>query len=633
MSSPSHMETPQGLLSPEIYQEIFQRANDAILIFRPDDEVILAANLRAEELYGYTHEELIGMSLKAVTVNVERGEEALATLLRAGRYDNYETLHRHRDGSILFVLSNAAVIQFEGATAILTVNRDVTQTKQVEEELRQRSSHLTALIDGNPLGIVVLDCRNQIVTCNPAFSAIFQWREEELIGLALDDFVAPDDLKQEALSLTDTVLAGQPFRVTTRRRRKDDTLVDVEVMGVPLMIGNQNAGSFGLYQDISERVSLQHQLLESQKLEAIGRLAGGVAHDLNNMLTAVTIHAQLLHSKLTSQLQQHTQQICLAADRASSTVQQLLAFSRKQTSFPRVVPLNATISELMGMLRPLIREELELNYSPHSGELHVQIDPSHLAQALVNLVVNARDAIPGQGAISIRTSVRSFSPVAPEEPDMLAGEYAVVEVLDTGTGMTPEIKARIFEPFFTTKELGKGTGLGLATVYGIVKQNKGAIDVASKPGHGSSFRILLPLQPASAAGKSERKRPGLPSGTETILLVEDEDTARRAIAEFLEDLGYRVLQASNGRDALAAYQEKAQEIDSVVSDLIMPHMSGADLAREIWNLDPHLPILFVSAYGDEEVRSKLPLDCLFFQKPFHLEQLARTLRSKLGKGA
>jgi PAS domain S-box-containing protein len=626
------MAGPSSLLSAEIYQEVFKSANDAILIFRPQDEVILEANPRAEELYGYSREELIGMSLKTLTLNVARGEAELEKLLQSGRYENFETQHRHRTGTVLSLQCNASVIRFEGSPAILSVFRDMSEFKRVEAELRQRTAHLSALVDANPLGIAVLDRQHKVLTCNSTFTKIFQWKEAEITHCTFDDIIAPEGLLAEAQSISQTVTEGQQtVRITTRRKRKDGTLADVEVMAVPLTVDGKLVGSFGLYQDISERVSLQQQLLESQKMEAIGRLAGGVAHDLNNMLTAITIHAQLLHSKLSPELQQHTNQICLATERASSTVQQLLAFSRKQAAFPRVIPLNTTITDLMGMLRPLIREELDLNFVSHPAELHVQIDPSHLAQVLVNLVVNARDAIRSRGTIFLRTSIRKVAPGKAREAELPPGDYAVIEVLDTGTGMTPEVRARIFEPFFTTKDIGKGTGLGLATVYGIVMQNKGNIEVWSKLGQGSSFQISLPLQKAAAQNEVKVKRHTLPGGTETILLVEDEDTARSAMSEFLENLGYEVLQAANGHDALAIYAERWTEIRIVISDLIMPHLNGVEMAQEIWKDHPNLPVIFVSAYGDEDVRTKLPVDSLFFQKPFRLEQVAKAMRDALDK--
>jgi two-component system cell cycle sensor histidine kinase/response regulator CckA len=632
MTSSSHPPAHGDFLSAEIYQEIFVRANDAILIFRPHDELILEANPRAEEMYGYAREELVGMSLKKLTLNVPRGEEEMAKLLASGRYENFETQHRRRNGTVLSLECNASVIRFHGNMAVLVILRDVSDVKRVEEELRQRTAYLSALVEENPLGIVVLDRQQKVTACNRTFTKIFQWTEPEIANRNFDEIIAPEDLQLEARSLTQAVTEGlQSFRITTRRKRKDQTLADVEVMGVPLIIDGRMVGSFGLYQDISDRVSLQQQLLESQKMEAIGRLAGGVAHDLNNMLTAITIHSQLLQSKLSRELQQHTSQICLATERASATVQQLLAFSRKQAAFPKVIPLNTTITELMGMLRPLIREELELNFVPYAEELHVQIDPSHLAQVLVNLVVNARDAIANRGTIFLRTSARKLASDGAPEADLPAGDYGVIEVLDTGSGMLPEIKARIFEPFYTTKDLGKGTGLGLSTVYGIVKQNKGSIEVWSKVGQGSSFQIMLPLQKPAKDNEVKAKQHNLPGGIEIVLLVEDEDTARGAMAEFLENLGYEVLQAANGRDALAIYTQRGREIRLVVSDLIMPHLNGAEMAQAIWKDNPKLPVIFVSAYGDDDVRAKLPDHCRFFQKPFRLEHVAKAMRDELDK--
>jgi len=628
--SSSHSRGPSGLLSAEIYQEIFKRANDAILIFRPHDEAILEANPRAEDLYGYSRDELLQMSLKTMTVNVARGEAELAKLLHSGRYENFETQHRHRNGAVFSLHVNASIIDFQGSPAVLSILRDLSDLKRIDEELRKRTAHLSALIEANPLGIVVLDRQQKVITCNRTFAKTFQWQEAEIIGCNFDEIIAPEGLLPEAQTISQAVTEGhQTVRITTRRKRKDGTLVDVEVMAVPLTIDGKLVGSFGLYQDISDRVSLQQQLLESQKLEAIGRLAGGVAHDLNNMLTAITIHSQLLQSKLSPELQQHTNQICLAAERSSATVQQLLTFSRKQAAFPKVIPLNSTINELMGMLRPLIREELTLNFVGHPEELYVQIDPSHLAQLLVNLVVNARDAISNRGTIFLRTSVRKIAAGNTRESDLPPGAYATIEVLDTGVGMTPEVKARIFEPFFTTKDIGKGTGLGLATVYGIVMQNKGTIEVWSKVGQGSSFQISLPLQKAVGKHEVKAKRHNLPGGTETVLLVEDESTARSAMCEFLENLGYEVLQAANGQDALAIYTERWREIRIVISDLIMPHLNGVEMAEAIWKDHQEVPIIFVSAYGDEDVRTKLPADCLFFQKPFRLEHVAKAMRDTL----
>ena len=629
MTIPSHPDTLRRPLSPEIYQEIFHRANDAILIWNPQDEIILDANPRAEELYGYTREQLVGKSMREITVDVARGLAETSKLLKAGRYDNYETLHRHRDGTVLHVLCNASVIQLRGTTAILSIHRDITEHKRVEEELRQRSLHLNALVEATPLGIVVLDRDLRIVACNPAFTAIFQWSEAEVMGRHLDDFIAGAELQEEARALTQKVTDGQPFRMTTRRRRKDQTLADVEVMGVPLMIDNRLAGSLGLYQDVSERISLQRQLLESQKLDAVGRLAGGVAHDINNMLTAILIHTQLLQSKVSQELREHTDQIGLAAGRAASTIQQLLAFSRKQPAYPKVIGLNAAIGELMTMLRPLIREDLHFPFAPYAAELYVRLDPGHLTQLLVNLVVNARDAIAGHGSILLCTDLSTLDAETARRLELEPGEYASIEVADTGEGMTPEVKARIFEPFYTTKELGKGTGLGLATVYGIVKQGQGAIEVSSDVGKGSTFRVFFPRQPEPSADESGQGQERLPAGKETILLVEDEGSTRGAIAEFLDHLGYNVLQAINGKSALETYSRHKNDIDLVLSDLVMPYMNGAELAVEIKKYDPGMPVVFVSAYGDDEMRAKLAADYVILRKPFQLNDLAKRLREKL----
>ena len=623
------------VLPAGIYQEVFRRADDAMVIFRPRDEIILDVNPKAEKLFGYTRSELAGMSWKQLALDVARGEECVAQLLRTGRCDPFETACRRRDGVVLALAYSGSVFQVQGEPVILGIVQDLAASKQLEREPQRLNLDLHVLLDDSPLGVVALDRQGKVLRCNRAFTAMTQWTEQELMSGDFDDLITPASLKQEAQSLTAAAGRGERFHLTTRRRKKDGTLVDVEIHGVPLMLDRKAVGSYGLYQDVTERVSLRHQLSESQRLDALGRLAGGVAHDLNNMLMAIAIHAQLLHSKLELELQPHTRQICLATDRASATVQELLAFSRRRPASPQLIPLNATISSALAvLLRPLLREELDLRFISHAHELYVRMDPNHLTQVLVNLVLNARDAIEGRGAIFLRTGIRAIdSQEAPLE--ITASDYALIEVHDTGCGMTPEVKERIFEPFFTTKEIGKGTGLGLSTVYGIVKQSKGTIEVWSQLGQGSQFQVLLPLEKEPESERPAVAEPAVRGGQslarETILLVEDEEAAREAIAEFLKNMGYKVLEAANGREALALFQGNPQRVDLVISDLIMPSMNGAEMAREMWKSQPLMPLIFMSGHGDEEVRAKTPADAQFFHKPFRLEKLAKALRETLDK--
>ena len=379
----------------------------------------------------------------------------------------------------------------------------------------------------------------------------------------------------------------------------------------------------------------EDQLRQAQKLEALGRLAGGIAHDFNNLLTAILGYGSLVRGRLgpDSPSMRDLEEILRAADRAARLTRQLLAFSRQQVLEPRVLDLNAVVTDLDRMLRRLIGEDIDLVTAPAEGLGRIKADPGQLEQVLLNLIVNSRDAMPGGGKLTIETAdVDLDEGPARARADVAPGHYVMLAVSDTGCGMSPEVRARMFEPFFTTREMGRGTGLGLSTVHGIVKQSDGHIEVYSEPGRGTTIKIYFPRaeeplevleRPSPAATRIE--------GTETILLVEDEEMIRRMLTQSLELLGYAVIEACDGSEAIAACEWRDRPVDLLITDVIMPLMNGPELVQRIAAIRPDLRVLFMSGYTDRALihQGLRRSGTAFLQKPFTPEALARKIREIL----
>jgi PAS domain S-box-containing protein len=389
------------------------------------------------------------------------------------------------------------------------------------------------------------------------------------------------------------------------------------------------------FQEITERRQLEDELRHSQKMEAIGRLAGGVAHDFNNLLTIIGGYGQMLLDSVESKNPIHgdLEAIVEAANRASALTRHLLAFSRRQIIQPKVLDLNRLITRMNRMLRPVIGEDIELRLELNADPGRVKADPGHLEQVIMNLVVNARDAMPTGGALTISTGIDVFGPGA-GRAGMTAGTYVLLSISDTGSGIDPEIRDQVFEPFFTTKPKGRGTGLGLSTVYGIVKQSGGEIALESELGVGTTFRIWLPQVERNprAFRSTPRRIPG--RGTETILLVEDEPEVRKLAREMLTRLGYQVFEAADGVEALAIWERHAAAIDLVLTDVIMPGMGGRELADALRKRSPAVRVLFMSGYTEDVIAqhgvTRAGLDLV--QKPFTREQLGVRVRQALDGG-
>ena len=507
------------------------------------------------------------------------------------------------------------------------LRRLLEDQKRVDEVLREKSESLRALIEASPLAIIELDAKATVATWNPAAVRMFGWTEAEVLGRPLP--IVPDDRRSESRSLADQSARGHAVAgFETQRQRKDGALVDVVLSVAPLVGADGHVtGTMGVIADITQRKRLEELLRESQKMEAVGRLAGGIAHDFNNLLTVIAGRGELVLSKLTpgDSRRQDIQLIQTTAQRAAALTGQLLAFSRRQVLQPMVIDLHAVIGNVVPMLRRLIGEDIEIQ-TVADATGRVKVDPGQIEQVLVNLAVNARDAMPDGGRLVIATADADLG-------EGLPGPCVVLSVADTGIGMNDETRLRIFEPFFTTKPQGKGTGLGLSMVYGIVQQHGGTITVDSAPGQGATFRIYLPRVDEAAAEGGIISVPVSDSdrGSETILLVEDEPHVRELVAEVLQDSGYTVLAAPGPVAALELSDRHPGPIHLLLTDVVMPEMSGPELCQRLTGLRPRMRVLYMSGYTDEALgrRGVLEPGTFLLQKPFRLDALAQKVRETL----
>jgi two-component system, cell cycle sensor histidine kinase and response regulator CckA len=510
-------------------------------------------------------------------------------------------------------------------SSILGLTRDVTTLRESERRYR-------LLFEYNPQPMWVYEIATlRFLAVNDAACRHYGYSREEFLGMTIKDIRPPEDVP--ALLKDVAGLDGEPrLKELRRHRKKDGTAIEVEVDAYSIAFGESPARLVQIT-DITEHRRLEDQFRQAQKMEAVGRLAGGVAHDFNNVLGVIIGYGELIRrgSQAGEPLRARVDEILKAAGRAADLTQQLLAFSRKQVLQPKVLDLNAVAAEMEKMLRRLIGEDVRLITSFDPGLGRVKADPGQVSQIIVNLAVNARDAMPEGGTLILETAnVELDHSYVNEHPESRLGPHVMLAVSDTGTGMAPEVKARIFEPFFTTKEEGKGTGLGLATVYGIVRQSGGHINLYSEPGRGTTFKIYLPrVDEAAEVAVAPGERPR--GGSETILIVEDDDALREITAELLQEAGYRVVVAADGEAALRECAQSGAPPDLVVTDVVMPRMTGRALSEQLRALGPGLRVLFMSGYTDAAVlyQGLLEPGTAFLQKPFGPEALLRKVREVL----
>jgi PAS domain S-box-containing protein len=566
--------------------------------------------------------------LPVIMVTGALGDETAIGLLKAGARD--------------YVLKNNLVRLASAIRRALDDAREVRERKRAEQEAQREREYVATVMEASPIGLLVADRAGRFVFANSAAAQLLGVSRDQILGRSHDapeweltDFQG-DLVPPEELPFARIVRDRRPAGADLTLSRPDGQRVYLAIKGAPLLgAGGVVDGVVFATEDMTERRELEERFRQSQKLEAVARLAGGVAHDFNNMLAVINSYAELaiqaLHER--DPLRADVQEILKAGTRAAVLTKRLLAFSRKQMLRPVVLGLNEVVADLEQMLRRLIGEDVTFRFvlSPEAG--NVRADPGQLEQVLMNLVVNARDAMPRGGELTVETAAREVDEAtARADPEVQPGRYVVLAVTDTGCGMDQATLARIFEPFFTTKQPGQGTGLGLATVYGIVKQSAGFIAVQSEPGKGSTFRIHLPRVDAPAEGSADaRRRPPIATGHETVLLVEDEDAVRALTQRILRDARYEVLTAASGAEALERSAQHAGPIHLVVSDVIMPSMSGPELAERLLQLRPETRVLFMSGYVDEHVTQHgiLASGHSFLPKPFTASELARKVRETL----
>ncbi len=519
--------------------------------------------------------------------------------------------------------------------------RDITEQKRAENTLRESEERFSRFFRASPIGTSITSLSGQIVDINDAFLDLSGHTREEVIGqnpLDLGIWADPEDRPKWQKTLKKQ---GRVKDFETRFRWKSGEIGDVLFSAEVIEVAGQQF-ILSLVYDITdrkraeeERKRLEEQLFQAQRMESVGRLAGGVAHDFNNMLGVIIGRAEMaLELNLsTDKLRNNLKEILETGLRSADLTRQLLAFARKQTAAPKILDLNDTISGMLKMLKRLISEDIDLSWHPGLDLGKVKIDPSQVDQILANLVVNARDAISGVGAITMRTeNVAIDDSNRAETPEFIPGDYVLLTMGDTGAGMSQEVIENIFEPFFTTKDLGKGTGLGLSTVYGIVKQNDGFIYVASEPGKGATFKIYLPrFEDETARGIPEVAAGKPPTGTETILVVEDDEAILNLSKLILENLGYTVLAAQTQVHAINLVREHPGELHLLITDVVMPEMNGRALAEQLGAIRPNLKCLYMSGYTADVIAHRGIVDegVNFIQKPFGSDELAAKVRQVL----
>jgi PAS domain S-box-containing protein len=619
---------------------LVEGSQDAIIAYELDG-TITDWNQGATRLYGHSAEEAIGqdISILALPDRIYEMQKMLDAVASGERLQRYETVRRRKDGSLLDVAVSVSPILGRDGTIVggSAIVQDITDRKRSKEALRRSEEQFR--LAARATKDIIWDWEGGSVWRSETFWQHFGYlprdKEPDIAGWV--ELIHPEDRDRFWIGFQAALLRGSDsYEVEYRIRRADDSYaVVLDRSYIVYDETGEPARAIGAITDLSDRRELEEQFRQAQKMEAVGRLAGGVAHDFNNLLMVITAYTGIMQEQLgpEDKLHKNLAEVKKAVDRAASLTQQLLAFSRKQVLLPRIINLNAVVEDSVKMIKRLIGEDIELKVSLGKPLWAVKADPGQIVQVLMNLCVNARDAIRNGGELAIGSENVSIDvEAARERPALVPGHYAALVVSDTGTGMTKEVQAHLFEPFFTTKESGRGTGLGLSTVFGIVKQSEGYIWVDSELGRGSSFTIYFPAVDAPLTTTTITLEIKDAEGHgETILLVEDDEALRESISVYLDMHGYKVLAASNGAQALHIANQHAESIQVLISDIILPKLRGTDVAREVATMSPQVVTLYMSGYTDRELIDFDPASSTvrFLQKPFALQTLLEKLREMI----
>lgn len=617
-------------LNNVIYQE-----NLAGIVRVTVDGRILDCNDSIVRMLGYkSKQQMMGMRAPNFYCDPADRERVLRLLWATRRVSKLEICLRRADGSRCWALLNARLLDpppGEVGGTILATFVDITERKLQEETLRQSQQRFTAFMHHLPGIAFIKDLAGRYVYYNEAAWTVFGMRPEDIVGKTDEEIWPAEDAARYRQNDAAVIETGRPSEYLEPFTRPDGPRSWL-IYKFPITENGKVSLVGGIGIDITERTLLLEQLTQARKMEALGRLAGGVAHDFNNLLTVIAGYSQLAIESLgtvpSDRMISYLREILDSSRRASGLTGQLLAFSRRQVVQLKVLNLADLVRSMDRLLQRVIGEHVELAVKCSSEDCFVHADPNQMEQAIMNLAVNARDAMPLGGQLLLRCE-RIAQPLAQEGAEPLS---VLLEVRDNGVGMDEAVRSRIFDPFYTSKETGKGTGLGLSTVYSVVSQAKGRIDVESTPGEGTTFKLYFPLvAPLEPESTVSPRPPSAPQGKETVLLVEDEASVRALAETILKRLGYNVLVADSGPAAIALWKERSGAVDVLLTDVIMPQMSGGELAHKLREMAPHLRVLFMSGYTDDMIASHgvLAGETQLIQKPFTAEALGRKLRAVL----
>jgi two-component system cell cycle sensor histidine kinase/response regulator CckA len=618
------------LESESRYRQIFEKTTSVGLLIDVRSLAIVDVNPAAVRFYGWPREELIGKSLTEID-SLPAGEITQLLSAAANEQRNFFVFrHRLRSGGIRDVEMHASPILLNGRPTLFSIVHDITDRLRAERRLVESEANYRRALEQASDAIVVSDRQGVILEANARAEEILGFDRAEIVGHLFEEFVPAEDRERMPFRVRD-LLEGRSVLAERRLRRKTGGFVDVEVSARDLGDGRVQA----IVRDISERRRLEEQLRQAQKMEAVGQLTGGIAHDLNNLLTIVLANSEMMADVLPegdTELQDDLTELQMAARRGAQMIRKLLSFSRHASLTYNVFDLGRLVEDLIGTLRRLLPAHIEVEFTRETSPVRVLADAGAIEQILLNLSTNARDAMPGGG--TLRLAAQRVD-VARPPTGALPGCYACLQVTDTGMGMDERVRARVFEPFFTTKPPGEGSGLGMAMIYGLTQQHGGFIEVDTAMGRGTTVRVLFPLaredQPLAELAPPPS---GLRGGTEHVLLVEDEEGLRRVAQRALEKVGYSVETAGDGVEALECYRQKPADIDIIITDVVMPKLGGLGLYRAVREEGHTVRFLFTSGYGADEIIKGDPMDgeMVLLQKPWTLADLTHRVREALDRG-
>jgi PAS domain S-box-containing protein len=641
----------ETLLSPSILEAI----PDAVAAVNQQG-VIIQVNAQTEALFSYTRDELIGQKIEMLVPDRQRSQHHVhrehfhqePKIRRMG--SGLDLSGRRRDGSEFPVEISLSPVATADGMMVLSVIRDISDRKRIEDELRRAheeldrrksrelrdsQNRLALIVDSSQDAIIGKNLEGIVTHWNQGAEHIYGYTAQEMIGRPIS-VLCPKDRVDEIPAILEKIHHGQRVEYfESIRVTKDGRNLNVSISVSPIYDAEGKVvGASTIARNITAQKKIEDQLRQSQKMEAVGRLAGGVAHDFNNLLGIVTACSELLRNRVDANSVEYIDNIREASKRGASLTRQLLAFSRRQPVQTQLLDLNERLREVNKLLSPLMGDDIEIVLLPRSATAIIEADPGQMDQIVVNLAVNARDAMPRGGKLILETTVLDFDEsFVREHPAIVAGRYVMLAVSDNGIGMDEATRSRIFEPFFTTKETGKGSGIGLATVYGIVKQSGGHVWVYSEPAHGTTFKIYLPSAEYKLGASPMPQAETLPPRREgvTILLVEDDVIMRRLTRRMLEEHGYKVLEAEDGKSALDLIGSHSGSIDLILTDVVMKGMNGPEIVLRLIESQPAIKVVYMSGYTGELVANQgIDSGIRLMEKPFTRADLLKTIDAALG---